>query len=173
MNIYLIQTILIAVQLLFITRFHLELSNVNGYTEPVNTIRKITNPFVMPFKQFIPLAWAKKFAAILVAFILTFLIFVVVFGFNNLMTLFFSALFSLLKGWITFLQYGMFLFIIGSWLRVPVLQGINQLLYALFEPILRPFRQFIPSFGGIDFSPILFFMLLSFVSSTLSQLFGV
>ncbi|GGF00304.1 YggT family protein [Stappia taiwanensis] len=31
---------------------------------------------------------------------------------------------------------------------------IGQALYSLTEPLLRPIRRFVPSFGGLDISPI-------------------
>lgn len=37
------------------------------------------------------------------------------------------------------------------------------------DPYLNVFRSFIPPLGGIDFSPILAFMLLSFIQQILSQ----
>ncbi len=36
-------------------------------------------------------------------------------------------------------------------------------LYKVTEPILRPVRQIIPAVSGIDFSPIVVFILLNFV----------
>ena len=35
-------------------------------------------------------------------------------------------------------------------------------LYKLFEPMLRPIRNFLPDLGGIDFSPIVLLLLVEF-----------
>lgn len=169
MNIYL-QILITLIQVLFITRFHLEFSQVNGYIEPVNTLRKMTNPLVMPIKRLIPFLWAKKCASITVAYLITFL---AIFFFVPNISLGLALVFSLillLSTWVSFLQYGMFLYVIGSWVQIPALQKINYFLHNLFSPMLRPIQQILPSFGGLDFSPIAFLFLLSFVNSTLSGL---
>ncbi len=169
MSIIVIKYLLIAVQVLFIGRFHLELSRVNGFVEPVNTIRKITNPLVLPIKQLIPFWGAKKFAAILVAFLITFFT-VLAINHSGIGLAAITAGIMLVFTWISFLQYGMFLFVIGSWIQIPALQGINTLLYQLFEPMLSPIRRFLPSLGGLDFSPIVFLLALSFATNAFSNL---
>jgi len=47
-------------------------------------------------------------------------------------------------------------YILTSWLRLPyspTLNRIQRFLYDVCEPYLRPFRRFLPSFGGLDLSP--------------------
>lgn len=61
--------------------------------------------------------------------------------------------------------------ILLSWL--PNIRWYNQpwkTLDQLTEPALAPFRRLIPALGGIDFSPILLFMLLKFLSGLLLSL---
>ncbi|MFI4949253.1 MAG: YggT family protein [Alphaproteobacteria bacterium] len=40
---------------------------------------------------------------------------------------------------------------------------ISDFLYRITEPALRPIRAFLPSFGGIDVSPIILILLLMFL----------
>jgi len=40
---------------------------------------------------------------------------------------------------------------------------IGDFLYRVTEPALRPIRNFLPSFGGIDISPIILIVLLMFI----------
>lgn len=40
---------------------------------------------------------------------------------------------------------------------------IGELLYRLTEPALRPIRNVLPNLGGIDISPIILLLLLSFL----------
>ncbi|MCG8440300.1 MAG: YggT family protein [Caulobacterales bacterium] len=44
---------------------------------------------------------------------------------------------------------------------------VGQFLYAVTEPMLRPFRRFIPPFGGVDISPIFLLLILFFVNDWL------
>lgn len=41
--------------------------------------------------------------------------------------------------------------------------SLGEFFYRITEPALRPIRQFLPSFGGIDVSPIILLLLVVFV----------
>jgi YggT family protein len=47
-----------------------------------------------------------------------------------------------------------------------VWNGVN----ALTEPALRPIRRFIPAIGGMDISPVVLLLLLSFIQMELNEL---
>jgi YggT family protein len=47
---------------------------------------------------------------------------------------------------------------------------ILDVLYRLTEPALRPIRQLLPNFGGIDISPILVLLIIWFAEQELYQL---
>jgi YggT family protein len=44
-----------------------------------------------------------------------------------------------------------------------ILNGLYAFLRDVSEPLLRPFRRILPSFGGFDFSPILAILALNLV----------
>lgn len=44
---------------------------------------------------------------------------------------------------------------------------IGNALYQLTEPLYRPIRRFVPSFGGLDLSPIIVLVLLYFIQTFL------
>lgn len=44
---------------------------------------------------------------------------------------------------------------------------IADALYRLTEPALAPIRRFLPSFGGLDISPIILFLILFFAQSVI------
>ncbi len=46
---------------------------------------------------------------------------------------------------------------------------IGNFLYRLTEPALRPIRQFMPNFGGIDISPVVLILGLWFVNNLLHE----
>jgi YggT family protein len=50
--------------------------------------------------------------------------------------------------------------IILSWVAPHNHNPITALLSSIAEPILRPFRRILPSFGGLDISPIFAIVLL-------------
>jgi len=47
---------------------------------------------------------------------------------------------------------------------------IRAFLDRLVQPMLRPIQRVLPTFGGIDFSPIIFLLLLQVVESVLINL---
>jgi YggT family protein len=44
--------------------------------------------------------------------------------------------------------------------RNPLVAGIADFLYRITEPLLAPIRSFMPSFGGLDISPIILILLI-------------
>lgn len=66
-----------------------------------------------------------------------------------------------------------FAYILTSWLRLPyspTLNRIQRFLYDVCEPFLRIFRRFLPSFGGLDLSPMVALLVLWLVSSIVIRL---
>lgn len=59
-------------------------------------------------------------------------------------------------------QYTIFVYVLMSWF--PNFRGssLHRFLYSVVEPYLGRFRRIIPPMGGLDFSPLIGFLLLSF-----------
>ncbi|TVQ31987.1 MAG: YggT family protein [Geminicoccaceae bacterium] len=49
---------------------------------------------------------------------------------------------------------------------------VGGFLYRITEPALQPIRRFLPDLGGIDISPIVLILLLTFARSLLWEFFG-
>lgn len=47
---------------------------------------------------------------------------------------------------------------------------VLDFLYRITDPLLRPIRRFVPSFGGLDVSPVILLLIIWFVSMELRQL---
>jgi YggT family protein len=50
-----------------------------------------------------------------------------------------------------------------------VVRGIVTAVNALTEPVLRPIRQILPSFGGLDISPIVLFLIIFLIQRIIIQ----
>jgi YggT family protein len=61
--------------------------------------------------------------------------------------------------------------VIASWLPISPFSRWIRWSHRLTEPMLRPLRQFIPSLGGFDFSPIIAYFLLGLIESALLRIF--
>jgi YggT family protein len=61
-----------------------------------------------------------------------------------------------------------FLYVLTSWVRLPYsFNPVQRFLYDVCEPYLRLWRRFLPSFGGLDFSPIIAFFALGVLDRVL------
>ena len=86
-------------------------------------------------------------------------------------------LYFLLVRILSLYQFIIFAAIILSWLRafgvLPYSRPIaiiQDILYRLTEPVFRPVRSVIPSFGGLDLSPIIVFFGIEFIKILLRQI---
>ena len=72
-------------------------------------------------------------------------------------------------------SWALIISVILSWLvafnvvntHSPLVSAIGRFLYRLTEPLLKPIRQFLPGFGGIDISPVVLLLLIWFVENLL------
>ncbi len=53
--------------------------------------------------------------------------------------------------------------------RNRVVYTIGDLLHRITDPALRPIRQFLPSLGGIDISPVILILVLIFLRSLIDN----
>jgi YggT family protein len=60
--------------------------------------------------------------------------------------------------------------VVSSWLPISPYSKWIRWSYLVSEPMLAPLRRFVPSFGGLDITPILAFILLSIIESFLLTL---
>lgn len=160
--------IIAVVQITLILRFHLEWSKVDAFMQPAATIRKLTNPLVLPVKKQLPYA-VKPWAAIIIAIVLTLLAFFLFYS-DSVMVLVVDSVLTLCKNWMLFLKYGIFLYVIGSWLQMREFARANYFLDQIFAPVLRPIRRIIPPLGGLDFSAIVLLIGLTIAQAQLNML---
>ena len=57
--------------------------------------------------------------------------------------------------------------VLVSWIQLPPDNPIVQILDTFTEPLLDPIRKMMPDMGGLDFSPMILFVLLSMLSSSI------
>ena len=57
--------------------------------------------------------------------------------------------------------------VLVSWIQLPQDNPVVQILDTFTEPLLGPIRKLMPDMGGLDFSPVILFVLLNMLSSSL------
>jgi len=55
-----------------------------------------------------------------------------------------------------------------SWINLDTRNPVAQFVFSITEPILTPVRRYIPTAGGLDFSPVIVILLLSVIGRTIS-----
>ena len=85
----------------------------------------------------------------------------------TLVTMFSWSLFSVLLLGIRIAFWALILGIIISWVAPMNSHPAVRLLQQMSDQICKPFRRFLPPMGGLDFSPILVYVIFTFLSRAL------
>jgi YggT family protein len=68
------------------------------------------------------------------------------------------------------LTLAIFVRVIMSWVPLKLPFGLGEFVFAVTEPILGPIRRALPIAGGMDFSPIVAFLLIQVVQAVLLRI---
>ncbi|MBN9599444.1 MAG: YggT family protein [Afipia sp.] len=52
--------------------------------------------------------------------------------------------------------------------RNPFVASVAEFLYKITEPVLRPIRNLMPSFGGLDISPVIVILIIMFLQRVIA-----
>jgi YggT family protein len=125
----------------------------------------LTSPLVVPLRRIMPPIGKLDTATLLVAFAVHYLALWVIVALHEMnagiAVLALSSVLGLVSQAITLFVFAILIRIILSWFASGAYNPAVAILDALTEPVLRPFRRFIPPIGGFDISPIFPIILLS------------
>lgn len=153
--------------LLLLLRFWLPWLRADFRNPIAQGILRFTSPLIVPLRRFLPSIGRLDTATVLVAFVVQYVIVLALLAIvRRAEGAAEVALVSVIE--LAILSLNLFFFailirIILSWVAPGNYNPITALLTTLSEPILRPFRRFIPSIGGLDISPIFAIVLLQAV----------
>ena len=167
----LLETIIGLYLIAAVLRFLLELLRVDFHNPLVRTIATITNPPLRIVRRFIPELYGLDLAAVvLIWFIelikLTLRLFVADHDFNWSGALIVS-LANGLNAIVWVLLLAVLIRVVISWVAPGSQHPAVRLISGLSEPVMAPFRRLLPSFAGLDLSPILTLMALRLVQQLL------
>ncbi len=168
--------------LFVVARFLLQLAKADFYNPISQAVFKATDPMVRLFRSFIPGYKGIDFSSLILAFIVQFFaISVTIFLYSGaipsvgfIVTWSFIGVLNFI---ILFYYYALIASIVMSF--VTMFSGnmnphpILLLVWQITEPIMAPFRRVIPPMGGLDFSPILIFLIIGLIRNFIYQTFGV
>ncbi|MEM9254383.1 MAG: YggT family protein [Pseudomonadota bacterium] len=174
-TIYLIQTAITLYLLAVMLRFLLQLVKADFYNPISQFLVKVTNPLVKPLRKVIPGYGGLDLASLLIALIIQLLgiaLLIVMLG-GRLpsigLMLMWSAL-GLLGLLVNIYFFALLAMIILSWIAPGSSNPAVHLIYQITEPVMAPFRRVLPAMGGLDFSPILVFVLINVIQIALGHM---
>lgn len=171
-SLYLIQTATGIYLLIMLLRFILQLVLADFYNPISQFLVRATNPLVLPLRRLLPARGRFDPASLILAILIQWL------GIIALLWMSGAALpaISLMLAWSVVGVLGLLVkiyffallgMIILSWIAPGASNPAVYLMYQITEPVMAPFRSVLPAMGGLDFSPILVFILINIVQIAL------
>jgi YggT family protein len=163
--VFVVDTLFDVVCFLFLARFILQASRADFYNPISQGIVKATDPVLRPLRIFIKGFRNLDIAAFLAAWLVQALAYALILTLSSEYTpgigfLFGRALFDVLQLLLTVYWFALIVVIVLSFVAPGSYHPMAALLVQVTEPVLAPARRLMPPLGGLDFSPIVVFMLL-------------
>ena len=171
-----VQPLFSLAMLLIAVRFLAQLCGVSGYNPISMTLRRVTNVIVLPLSRLLPSG--NRFSpGALLALILIQVVFIALMlglvgqldAFNVLQALIWSAL-GAAGLLVSIIFYSVIAMIVVSFLAPQSSHPAVDFIWELTEPVMAPLRQFLPPMGGLDFSPIILFIVLNVIRVSLGHM---
>ena len=157
-------------------RFLAQLCGVSPYNPISIGLRGITDPIVAPINRLVPAGKRLNIGAV-IALIVCQVIYIAVMlalisrfdAFNVLQSLIWSTLGA--AGLLINIDfYSVLAMIVVSFLAPQSNHPAVEFVWQLTEPVMAPLRNFIPSMGGLDFSPIVLFIGINVIRVSLGHM---
>ncbi len=172
---YLAQTLLTLALLAMVLRLLLQLVRADFYNPLSQFLARLTNPLVLPLRRVVPSLGGLDLASLLLALALQMTAIVVLLALNgvgppNVLLLLVWAVLGVVGLVVNIYFFALLAMIILSWVAPASRHPALLLLFQLTEPVMAPFRRMLPNMGGLDFSPILVFILINIVQIALRHM---
>lgn len=173
-TVFLLQTVLSLYLFLMVLRFVLQLVRADFYNPLCQFIVKATNPLVIPLRRVLPGFGGIDLSSLVLSLLLQalligVLLFFVKGGIGSLGALLLASVFSFIALLLNIIFFAIIAMIIISFVAPGSQHPAIYLLYQITEPVTAPFRKLLPSMGGLDFSPILVFVLIRILEILLAN----
>lgn len=164
-GIYLVQTIFGFYTILVLLRFLLQLVRADFYNPISQFAVKVTSPILNPMRRVIP-GWGgvdvSSLILILALQVVQLVAIILMLGYpipNVGLIVAWSAV-GILGLLLNFFFWAIIIQVVLSWVAPQSNNPVVGLLYQITEPVMAPARKLLPPMGGMDFSPIITFMLI-------------
>ena len=166
--IYLIDTIFFLYTLVVLLRALLQWVRADFYNPVSRFVVKVTNPPLVPMRRIIPGFRGIDLASIVLLFLLTGLKIILIHilagaGLPGIIPLIIRIPVELTLLLLNFYLFTIIVQVVLSWIAPQQYNPVTVLLYQLNEPILRPARRLIPPIEGLDLSPLVVLIAITFI----------
>ena len=172
---YLIQTVLSLYLLAMLLRFLLQLVKADFYNPISQFLVKITSPLVVPVRKIVPGFGGLDLATLLLSLALQIVAIAAVlmlngFALPNPLQLLLWGVLGLVGLLVNIYFFALLAMIILSWVAPGSSHPAVYLLHQITEPVMAPVRKIVPPLGGLDFSPIVVFILINIIQIALGHM---
>ncbi|MGI9325304.1 MAG: YggT family protein [Pseudomonadales bacterium] len=173
---YVMDVLLSLAALLFLMRFLLQAVRADFYNPISQTIVKLTDPVLKPMRVVVPSYQNLDFAAFIAALITkcAFLYGSAAIGGQSIGSLLQFVGIGLLQTLLLVIRifwWSILIGIIASFVAPQNHHPLLLLIHQVTEPLLGPARKLLPAMGGLDFSPIIVFLILGVIERILPEMF--
>lgn len=180
--VFLVQTLLGLYVMILLIRLLLQFTRADFYNPIAQALVKVTQPVVSPLQKVLPRAGRLSLPTLVVAIVVQALLIAMVFmlsglGWPNLLNVVIWSLIGIASQILDILFFAILGSIILSWVAPQSHHPATLLLRQITEPVMAPARRLLPNLGGVDFSPIVVFIVINLVEMMavypLAQAFGM
>ena len=165
--VYVLQTLGSLYLLIVLLRFVLQLVRANFYNPLCQFVVKATQPLLKPLRRVVPSMFGLDMSSLVLALLLQIVLFAVVLllkGFLPYTVLLLPwALIGIFSLFLKIIFWSMIISVILSWVAPGSRSPGAELVFQITEPVLAPFRRWIPNLGGLDISPIFAFIAIQLI----------
>jgi YggT family protein len=161
---------------IFIARFLLQACRVDFYNPISQGLVKATDPVLRPVRMVLPgyrnLDFSAFLAAVVVQIVLIMSLYALAGAYaGSVGYIVLSGIVQVVLLCLSIFWWAILIVIIAGWIAPGSSHPALALLQQITEPLLAPARNLLPPMGGLDFSPIVVFLLLGIVQRILAQQF--
>ncbi len=172
---YLVQTLLGLLLLGTVMRLLLQISKADFYNPISQLLVKLTNPMVLPLRKLLPAFRIFDLSSLVLSILLQMLLIVILLKVNgsyipNMSLLAIWSFIGVIAIVMKIYFFALLAMIILSWIAPNSYHPAIQLVSQIVEPMMAPVRKILPPIGGLDFSPILVFILINIFEILLRHL---
>lgn len=156
-------------------RFLLQVMHADFYNPISQSVAKLTNIPVAPFRRLLPKIAGIDFSALVLGFLVyvaMFLLIMLITGQMSVVLLIKIAIANTLYSLLNIIFWASLASVIISWVAPNSYHPAPQLIMQLTEPIFKLVRKVIPPIAGLDLSPIFIFLAIQIIQHPLSRFVG-